>query len=115
MEILLLIGLAVAALLFLPGLFSDEKTKLFRRIWSSERARGSPAIIDAQLEALKRLRTLYGIKKGDTPEALRKSIASLLADAMTFDLKNPNNGGIEVTAVLARYLRLHFPNLEDEA
>jgi hypothetical protein len=113
LEILILIGLAVLAFLFLPGLLADEKTKLFRRVWSSERARGSPAIIDAQLEALKRLQALYGIKRGDSPEALRKSIANLMADAMTFDLKHPKNGGIEVTAVLARHIRVHFPNLED--
>lgn len=111
---LILIGLGVGAFLILPGLLVDEKTKLFRRVWSSERARGTPAVIDAQLAALNRLQTLYGIKNGDSPEMLRKSIASLMADAMTFDLKHPVNGGVEVTAVLIRHLRLRFPNLNDE-
>lgn len=113
METLFLIGLAVAAFLFLPGLLADKKTKLFRRLWSSERTRGTPAIIDAQLEALKRLMALYEIKKGDSPEMLRKSIANLVADAMTFDIKHPKNGGVEVTAVIARHLRAHFPSLDD--
>ncbi|MEZ5709916.1 MAG: hypothetical protein R3E02_11075 [Blastomonas sp.] len=114
MEVLILIALGIAAFLILPGLLADEKTKLFRRVWSSERARGTPAIIDAQLVALDRLQTLYGIKKGDSPEVLRKSIANLMADAMTFDLKHPVNGGVEVTAVLLRNLSLRFPNLNDE-
>ena len=113
METLFLIGLAVVAFLFLPGLLADKKTKLFRRVWSAERARGTPTVIDAQLEAFNRLMALYGIKKGDSAEMLRKSIANLMADAMTFDLKHPNNGGIEVTAVLARHLRVRFPDLED--
>lgn len=114
LEVAILIVLGIGAFLILPGLLADEKTKLFRRVWSSERARGTPAVIDAQLAALNRLQTLYGIKNGDSPEMLRKSIANLMADAMTFDLKHPVNGGVEVTAVLVRHLRLRFPNLNDE-
>jgi hypothetical protein len=37
----------------------------------------------------------------------------LVADAVTFDIKHPRNAGIEVSSVLARHIRIRFPNLGD--
>ncbi|MBX3594454.1 hypothetical protein [Sphingomonas sp.] len=111
MEVAIVIGLVVAAVFVLPNLLADDKTKLFRRVWSSERARPTDAIVDAQHVAVKKLLAMYGVRDGDDPHALRKSVASLMADALIFDRKHPRNGGVEVTAVLARHIRIRFPNI----
>ncbi len=111
MEILVLLGLAVAAFLFLPNLLADEKTKLFRRVWSTELGRSTEYKSDQQWDAVTRLFHVYQIEKNSKDDELLRNIASLMADALTFDMKNPRNLGVEVTKVLARTVRIRFPNL----
>lgn len=113
MEFLVIVGLAVVALVVLPSLLADEKTKLFRRIWSTERTGPNSVTTDAQHEAVAKLLVMYGANKSGDPGSLRESIAALMADALTFDIRHPRNGGVEITKVLARHIRIRFPNLGD--
>lgn len=105
---------AIFCLGVLLQFFSDEKTKLFRRIWSTERAGGSQSYMrEKQQEAFTTLCGRYELRQGDNPDNLRKSSAALLADAMTFDMKNPNNMGVTVTPVLVREIKVRFPQIAD--
>lgn len=114
METFLIIAVIVVGALFLLPHLADEKTKLFRRIWSTERAGlRDEHTRNAREQALAVLVARYGIKAKDDKEALRHSVAQLLGDALAFDMKNPRNFGTEVTPILAREIRSRFPNVAD--
>ncbi|SER40293.1 hypothetical protein [Sphingobium sp. YR768] len=108
MEVIILIVVVAVGLFYLPQLLSDKKTKLFRRVWSTERSKPSQYVIDAQHEAVNELFAMYSIGETGTPEALRTPVATLMADAITFDLKNPVSGGVKVADVLSRHIRIQF-------
>ena len=111
--ILMIIALAIGAVVLL-NLMSDKKTKLFRRVWSSEALRHqSSHIATSQNEAITELIQRYGIVAMDDKGLLRSSTAQLLADAATFDMKNPRNMGVQIAPVIARELRKRFPNIAD--
>jgi len=40
-------------------------------------------------------------------------MAALMAGALAFDMKRPRKGGVAVAAVLARRVRIRFPNTGD--
>lgn len=114
MSTILVIVLGVVGIGVLINLLSDEKTKLFRRVWSSERLMHTNShMATKQAEAISTLITKYNIVATDDKEELRKSVVGLLADAAIFDKKNPNNFGVEVAPVIARALRMRFPNIAD--
>lgn len=115
LEFLALIGLAIAALLFLPSLLADEKTKLFRRVWSTQLGKSSDYNSKQEFEAVSRLLKLYQIDEGDEKDELQRKIASLMADALTFDMKHPRNFGVKVVEILAFHIRIRFPNLGGSA
>lgn len=112
MTTLILIAAAVIGLGLLLGLASSPQTKLFRRVWSTERMGGTFAA-EKQSEALDQLINRYGIKAHPDAQHMRQATVGLLADAAAFDLKNPNNLGVEIAPVVARGLRLRFPNIAD--
>lgn len=110
--IFFVIILAVAAYDFVMG---DTKTRLFRRIWSSEKLRHStPHMPGAQSDAISSLVRLYDIQRLDDKMAFAMSTTQLIADAIKFDLNNPRNGGVEVTPVLVRELGARYPYPDDD-
>ncbi|MEG8219635.1 hypothetical protein OSJ57_03225 [Sphingomonas sp. HH69] len=114
-------AIIVFVVFILPSLASD-KTKLFRRVWSSERAMGGSTVLSgthghlnsAQDVAVKALMERYGISTTASQQELMKPVASLMADAMQFDTRNPRNFGVEVTPVLAREIRNRCPNISGD-
>lgn len=112
MEIWIIFGLAIVGIFVVPRISGDEKTKLFRRVWSSQLGRSTDYKSDKEFEAIKRLLSLYGIENDTEGDELRGKIASLMADAATFDINHPRNFGVEVAQVLAIRIRMRFPNLE---
>ncbi|MFC4256878.1 hypothetical protein GRI97_14860 [Altererythrobacter xixiisoli] len=122
MEILILIAAIFGFIVFILPSLASEKTKLFRRVWSTERAMGGSTIIAgtnnhlwvAQDVAVKTLMTKYGISTGATQKQLMQPVASLMADAMQFDMRNSRNFGIEVAPVLAREIRNRCPNISGD-
>jgi len=106
MELLLGSVVLAVAVFALPNLLSGRKTKLFRRIWSSEKTGGAYGS-QKQSEAVDELLTLYKVDFREGDEALKAKIGDLLADATRFDLKHPRNMGIQVMPVLARRLAAH--------
>jgi hypothetical protein len=110
MTALLVIVGGVVGLGLILGALSSKETRLFRRVWSTERMGGS-YVAEKQAEAIDQLIARYGIKNVEDDQQMRKSIVGLMAAAATFDLKNPNNLGVEVAPVIARALRSRFPSI----
>lgn len=110
MTALLVIVGGVVGLGLLLGTLSSKETKLFRRVWSTERMGGSYAA-EKQAEAIDQLIARYGITHIEDGQQMRKSIVDLTAAAANFDLKNPNSLGVEVASVIARALRSRFPSI----
>lgn len=106
-------GLALVAFIVLPML-ADEKTQLFRRVWSSERAGTSdPRIAAAQDEAITQLVRKYGLTSIHDQKKLRDATLNLLSDAMIFDRKYSVNFGVIVAPVVANRIRAKFPKIEE--
>ena len=118
MEFLVIAAIVVVGFYMLPS-FSDEKTKLFRRVWSAERSMSGSVVLQgtygelwkAQDVAITALIARYGISTNASEEDLLGPVRSLMADAIRFDIRYPVNAGIEVTMVLARELRKRCPNM----
>lgn len=111
----LLVGVAVVIgfIVLLPHLASKQ-TKLFRRVWSSERAgANNPHYNAEQGKAIDALVDRYGIDGTADGNVLRRSIAPLMADALKFDMTYQRNLGVEVVSVLARELRARFPKIAE--
>jgi hypothetical protein len=109
--ILVIVG-GIVGVGILLNVISDKGTKLFRRVWSTERMGGSYAD-EEQNEAINQLIARYQIKQVEDREEMRRSVMGLLAAAANFDLKNPNNFGVEVAPLIARALQLRFPTIAD--
>ncbi|MEP7350854.1 MAG: hypothetical protein ABI668_13025 [Sphingorhabdus sp.] len=110
---LIMIGLVIGVFILI-NVLSDQKTKLFRRIWSSEALKHqSSHMATSQAEAMDSLIKIYGIVPLDDKAQLRSSITQFLADAALFDSKNQRNMGVQVAPVVARELRKRFPNIAD--
>ncbi len=110
MTALLVIVGGVVGLGLLLSTMSNKETKLFRRVWSTEKMGGSYAA-EKQAEAINQLIVRYGIKHIQDGQGMQKSIVDLMAAAAIFDLRNPNNFGVEVAPVIARGLRSRFPSI----
>ena len=118
MEFLIIAAIVVGGFYMLPS-FADEKTKLLRRVWSSERSMAGSVVLQgtygelwkAQDVAINALMVRYGISANASQEDLLEPIRSLMADAIKFDVRYPVNAGIEVTMVLLRELRKRCPNM----
>lgn len=110
MTALLVIVGGIVGLGLLLGALSGKETKLFRRVWSTERMGGSYAA-EKQAEAINQLLARYGISYIEDGQLMQKSVVDLMAAAATFDLKNPNNLGVEVAPVIVRALRSKFPSI----
>lgn len=109
-------GLLLVFLFVLPNLASGQ-TKLFRRVWSTERAKRtdpSPAFKTEQDRAINSLLQRYGVGATDDRDAFLLAVANLMADALKFDMTYQRNLGIEVVPVLAREIRARFPELADQ-
>ena len=84
---LIVVGLALAFLFVLPNL-ANEQTKLFRRVWSTERAKRTdpnPAFKIKQVEAIDSLVRKYGVQASSDRDAFFSAVASLMADALKYD------------------------------
>ena len=109
---LLIVAAAAIAFLFVLPSLASRQTKLFRRVWSTERARRTDPRYGAhQDEAICALIDRYGINAKADREALLSSVATLMADALKFDLTYQRNFGIEVVPVLAREMKTRFPQI----
>jgi hypothetical protein len=109
-------GLVLVFLFVLPNLASGQ-TKLFRRVWSTERAKRTdpnPAFRAKQDKAIDSLLQRYDVRTTRDRDAFLSAVASLMADALKFDMTYQRNLGIEVVPVLAREIRARFPELVDE-
>lgn len=102
MEWLVVIG-AIIGLLTLPQLLSGKETKLFRRLWSSERLGGIHGQ-KAQSKAIDLLITRYGIDFDDPDGSLHTKIWDLIGSASEFDVKYRRNKGILVSQIVSRCL-----------
>ena len=112
MTTLLIVGAVVIAFLFILPSLGSRQTKLFRRVWSTERAGATdPRYSEQQDRAIQALIDRYGIQRMGDRDAMLGSVASLLADALKFDLTYRRNLGIEVTPVVAREIKKRFPQL----
>ena len=107
MEILIGLVAAVLAVFVLVPLMGSKRTKLFRRVWSSERVGGGYGY-EKQHEAIRELLTEFGVDFHADDEILRANIGDLLAAATEFDVRNPNNLGVQVMPVLANRLSANF-------
>lgn len=108
-------GLVLVFLFVLPS-FASGETKLFRRVWSTERAKRTdpnPAFKIEQARAIDSLLQQYGIRATDNRDAFLRAVASLMADALKFDMTYQRNLGIEVVPVLAREIRARFPDIAE--
>jgi hypothetical protein len=85
---------------FVINAFSSPETKLFRRIWSTERvvefrySAERTAAVDA-------LFARYGFDVGGAPDSIDEAVGNCLSAAAEFDLKHKNNMGVQVTRVIA--------------
>lgn len=117
-HILDIIGLFVVvflAVLACNMIMGDAKTRLFRRVWSSEKLRHStPHMARSKSDAISSLVQMYAIERRDDKMAFALSTTQLIADAITFDLNNRRNGGVEVAPVLARELAMRYPYPDDD-
>lgn len=117
-QILDIIGIFVViflAVLAYNAILGDAKTRLFRRVWSSEKLRHStPHMARSQSDAISSLVQMYAIQRRDNKLAFALSTTQLIADAITFDLNNPHNGGVEVAPVLAREMAARYPYPDDD-
>jgi hypothetical protein len=104
----ILIGLIVfAGLAFVViNLLSNRRTKLFRRVWSSERVGGSYGL-QKQNEAIGELLADFGMDFGAGDDEIKASVGDLLAAATEFDVRHQRNMGIQVMPILARRLSAH--------
>ena len=113
--LLIIVGIGLVFLFVIPSL-ANEQTKLFRRVWSTERAKRTdpnPVYKTKQGEAIDSLLQKYGVGVSGDRDALLGAIASLLADAVKFDMTYQRNLGIEVVPVLAREIRERFPEIAE--
>lgn len=118
----IVIAAIIVFVVFILPYLANDKTKIFRRVWSSERAMGGSAAFSgthghlnsAQDVAVKALMERYGISTTASRQELMKPVASLMADAMQFDTRNPRNLGVEVTPVLAREIRNRCPSISGD-
>lgn len=107
------IGGVAVVLILIRLIYGDDKTRLFRRVWSSERLlHSSPQMAAAQREAISALIKMYGIVHQYDRAAMLHSTTPLFVDSLAFDIVNHRNGGVTVTPVLRRALKARFPNLE---
>lgn len=122
MKAFIIIAAIIVFVVFILPFLASDKTKLFRRVWSSERAMGGGAVFSgthghlnsSQDIAVKALMERYGISTTASQQELMKPVASLMADAMQFDTRNPRNFGVEVAPVLAREIRNRCPNISGD-
>jgi len=103
MEFLIGLVVVICAVIFLPKILSSPETKLFRRVWSTERMSNSYAF-EKQAEAMNDLASHFGINPDNAPDEVDEAIGNLLEAAVEFDLRYKNNLGVEVTSVIARNL-----------
>lgn len=123
MTMFIAISSIIVFVFFVIPALSSNKTKLFRRVWSSEYAMGGNTLLngtyghlaEAQDVAVRALMKHYNIIPSLSVHDLTQPIASLMADALQFDMRNSRNFGVEVTPVLAREIRKRCPNLASSA
>ena len=117
-HILDIIGVFVVifvAVLAYNVIMGDAKTRLFRRVWSSEKLRNStPHMARSQSDAVSLLVQMYAIQRRDDKLAFTQSTTQLIADAIAFDLNNPRHGGVQVAPVLAREMAARYPYPDDD-
>jgi len=107
MEIVIVIIFTVVVISVLITLLSSPETKLFRRVWSSERT----GAYSAQGPAIDALLEQFGISipsVGSTPDELDRlgdGIGRLMAKSVEFDARHKNNLGVIVTNVVASNLK----------
>jgi len=106
MQILAGIVILVVIVFVLVPLMSSKKTRLFRRIWSSERVGGSYGH-EKQQEALGQLLSEFGVDFRSEDDEIKSKMGDLLAAATEFDVRNQRNMGVQVMPVLARRLSMH--------
>lgn len=88
-----------------------KKTRLFRRIWSSERElrrSGSQHYVDFQEAAIQELYSIYGVENSLATHLLKANAENLFVDAQRFDAIYKKNMGVEVAPILAQRLMEQF-------
>lgn len=107
LEIIVGIIVLVIAYGVLHNLFSSSETKLFRRVWSSEKYSN----YEARSKAINDLMRLFNVEissqvEGEAKRKLEENIQNLIGKAIEFDVKYPKNLGIRIVPVLVRHLRM---------
>lgn len=111
MDIWLIVALVIGGAFLYRLVMGDENTRLFRRIWSSEKLIREPHMEAKQSDAMDALIAKYGIVELDNKQAFYDSTRQLFIDAINFDFRNPRNFGVEVAPVIAREMNQRFPKM----
>lgn len=111
MDIWLIVAVVVGVAFLYRLIMGDERSRLFRRIWSSEKLTGERHMAAKQSEAMEALIVKYGIVELQDKEAFYNSTRPLFIDAINFDLRNTRNFGVEVAPVIAREMNRRFPKM----
>jgi uncharacterized FlaG/YvyC family protein len=86
---------------------SSPQTKLFRRIWSTERT--GQEFGSHRREAVEKLLQQHNVNFQASSEALDDAVGSLLAASVEFDLTHKNNLGVQITSVLSKEVLNRIP------
>lgn len=86
---------------------SSSQTKLFRRIWSTERA--GQEFGPHRREAVEKLLQRYNVNFQSSSESMDDAVGGLLAASMEFDLKHKNNLGVQITSVISKEVLNRIP------
>lgn len=106
----ILIGIVVVVLAFglAANILASPETKLFRRIWSTEKVAEFQFSEERSL-AVDQLLARFRVDFTNDSEPLDLALGNLISAAAEFDIKNPNNLGVQVSNVLAGELSRRIP------